>query len=69
MLQHLRAALLEDFEDELLLACRLAVLLAVGYRDAEIRRKLGASLAEYTRAKDRVKRAAGGLDSVGPDEL
>lgn len=58
----LRRALLEDFEAELLLACRVAVLQASGYRRTEIGRLLGASPVALRLAEARVKLAAARLD-------
>lgn len=58
----LRRALLDDFESELLLACRVAVLHASGYRRAEIGRMLDAPPAALRLAELRVKRASVKLD-------
>jgi len=58
----LRKALLEDFEAELLLSCRFAVLQAAGYRRSEIARMLVATPASLRLAEARVKRACEHLD-------
>lgn len=65
-LASLRRALLDDFEDELVLASKVAVLQASGYRRSEIARMLGASPAALRLAEQRVKRAAEHLD-LGDD--
>lgn len=62
-LRSLRRALLEDFEAELVLACKIAVLSAAGYRRAEIARVLNAPQASLRAAELRVKRAADRLDA------
>jgi hypothetical protein len=68
-LRQLRVALLEDFNAELVLACRVAVLTAAGYRGSEIRRQLACAPAEFEAARARVKRVALRLDPLRPDEM
>lgn len=69
-LRALRGAMLLDFEPELILACRVAVLATAGHRDAGIRRQLDCAPRDFVHAKERLlKRAAPRLDSVGPEEL
>jgi hypothetical protein len=58
----LRRALLADFEAELVLACKYAVLQAAGYRRSEIARMLEVGPAAIRDAELRVKRAAERLD-------
>jgi hypothetical protein len=58
----LRKGLLEDFESELLLSCRVAVLQAAGYRRSEIARRLTATPAQLRVAYARVDRVAERLD-------
>lgn len=58
----LRRALLADFERELVLSLKVAVLQASGYRRSEIARMLGAAPAAMRAAETRVKRAAERLD-------
>lgn len=66
-LRHLKQALLEDFESELVLACKVAVLQAAGHRRSEITRILSdAAPAALRAAEARVKRAAEKLD-LGDD--
>jgi hypothetical protein len=59
-LRALRAALLEDFEPELLLACRVAELAAVGYDRSEILRTLDVTQGQYMAADVRLRRVAHG---------
>jgi hypothetical protein len=61
-ISQLRAAIRADFEPELVLACKYAVLTAAGYRRAEIRRMLGEPSAEVVKAEQRVKACAERLD-------
>lgn len=62
-LRRLRRAVLEDFESELLLVERLAVLRAAGYKRSEAARFLDVSPAEMTAAEKRLKAAAEHLDA------
>jgi ABC-type lipopolysaccharide export system ATPase subunit len=57
-----RKAMLDDFEGELLLACKVAVLSAAGHRRSEIARLLDAPPAALRVAEARVKRACERLD-------
>lgn len=66
-LSRLRRALLEDFETELILASKVAVLSAAGYRRSEIARMLDAPPAQLRLAELRVKKAAERLD-LGDDD-
>jgi hypothetical protein len=58
----LRRALLDGFEAELVLASKVAVYQAAGYRRSEIARLLDATPAALRLAELRVKKAAGRLD-------
>lgn len=58
----LRRAILDDFEPELMLACRVAVLQAAGFRRSEIARRLEVSPSVLRVAEQRVKRAAERMD-------
>jgi hypothetical protein len=58
----IRTALLRDFEAELVLASKYAVLQAAGYRRSEITKMLDAPPAALRAAELRVKRAAERLD-------
>jgi hypothetical protein len=60
---------LADFEAELLLACRIGILAAAGYRSSEIKKRLACGNADFEAAKSRVRRAARQLGSLRPDEL
>lgn len=62
-----RQALLEGYQDELLLACRYAVLRTAGHPKIHIQRMLGVSAGELTRAEQRVTRIAPRLD-LGNDD-
>jgi hypothetical protein len=58
-LRSLRAAFLDDFEEELVLACKVAVLLSAGgYKYAQIRRMLDIDEATFKRTLERVPRAS-----------
>jgi transcriptional regulator len=59
----LRRALLDDFEVELELSCKVAVLQAAGYRRSEIARILDATPAALRSAIGRVEKAAARLDA------
>lgn len=61
-LRSLRHAILSDFEPELRLACRVAVLQAAGYRRSDIARMLDVTPAALRIAEQRVKRASEQLD-------
>jgi hypothetical protein len=66
----LRQALLEDLEPELLLACRVATLMAAGWwKSAEIAAYLGCTTLEVARARKRLERAAAHLGSVPIEEF
>jgi hypothetical protein len=68
-LARLRQAIIEDLEPELLLACRVACLLAAGHQHTAIARQLGANEADMRVAEMRVKRAAKRLEAPARDEL
>jgi hypothetical protein len=59
----LRRALLDDFEGELVLACKVATYQAAGYRRSEIARLVPESPAALRSAEARVKKAAEHLDA------
>jgi hypothetical protein len=60
----LRREVLNDLEPDVLLACRVAVLQASGYRHSEIARRLpDATPAQLRTAEARVKRIAERLDA------
>ena len=61
----LRRAMLEDFEPDLLLACRYAVLRAAGFSKIEVSRKLDVTPHALRLAEQRVTRAAERLDAGG----
>lgn len=67
-LLRLRKALIQDLEPELLLAQRVAVLQAAGYRRSEIARRLDASAPALRVAETRVKKAAKRLDQGDSQE-
>jgi hypothetical protein len=58
----LRKALLADFEAELLLSCRVAVLQAAGWKRSEIGRRLDVTPAALRVAYARVDRVTERLD-------
>lgn len=62
----LRKALLADFEAELLLSCRVAVLQAAGWKRSEISRRLDATPAALRIAYARVDRVTQRLDQGEP---
>ena len=63
-LSHIRAAVLEDLEPEIVLAQKVAVLQACGFRRTEIACKLDAETPAALRlAEQRVKKAAERLDA------
>jgi hypothetical protein len=61
-LLELRRRLLQDFEAELLLSCRVAVLQAAGWKRSEIGRRLEATPAALRIAYARVDRVTERLD-------
>jgi hypothetical protein len=61
-LASVRQSLLDDFEPELALACKVAVYRAAGYRHSEIGRMLEASPAALHSAEQRLKKAAERLE-------
>jgi hypothetical protein len=66
----LRQALLDDLEPEILLACRVAALMAAGWlKGTEIAAYLGCTTLDVDRARRRLKRAAAHLGSVPIDEF
>jgi hypothetical protein len=62
-LRGLRTAILLDFEAELLLCERYAVLAAAGFRKGEITQMLAASPAAIKSAEQRVKNASSRLEA------
>jgi hypothetical protein len=62
-LRTLRRNMLIDLEPELVLACKVGVLLTAGWRRSEIQRRLGATPAEMRIAEQRVRRAAQRMDA------
>jgi hypothetical protein len=68
-LRGLRAALLAELEPEITLALGVAVLLAAGHKHAAICRTLDCSSSDFTRARQRLRRASKRLevgDARGP---
>jgi hypothetical protein len=65
-LGELRAAIIADCEPQITLALQVAVLLAAGYRRAEIARRLDCSPPEVDTARRWLRRAARRLD-LGDD--
>ena len=61
-LHHIRKAILADFERELVLCQKVAVMQACGFRHSEIARRLDTTPVELRNAEARVKRAAERLD-------